>query len=276
MDKETELLSRLAANHLHLAQFEPLRAILTSLRTKNPDLALAVLQTIVSNSGRFDNLLWSQSCPNPSLLTFLSTLELLQFNNPTSHTWRFDSVMLRLRVEFLLLIQLLIDRATESLRKNVDLDKFEKEEEEESGVEESSGGRKEEEEVVEEGYLGNFEGLKDESGELGVLDKVLEFGVKRLKGDVDLDGNEVEGRESGERSGLGGVVEIDEAEMMSLRKVILDNANVFDALCSNVERQMKGMEVENENSGLEITLRGKSVREWRKRRRRRGVSRCLV
>ncbi|XP_034920616.1 uncharacterized protein [Populus alba] len=256
MDKETDLLSRLAANHLHLAQFEPLRAILTSLRTKNPDLAFAILQTIVSNSGRFDNILWSQSCPNPSLLTFLSTLELLQLNNPTSHTWRFDSVTLRLRVEFLLLIQLLIDRVTESLRKNVDLDRFEKEEGE-IGVGESSGGRGEgEEEEEEEGFLDNFEVLKDGSGELEVLDKVLEFGVKRLKGDVDLDGNEVGGSGRGEGSSSGGVVAIEEGEMMCLRKVILDNADVFDALCWNVESQMKGMKVENENSGMEITVRG--------------------
>ncbi|OMO80016.1 hypothetical protein CCACVL1_13235 [Corchorus capsularis] len=34
MDKETELRSRLAANHLHLAQFEPLRAMLLTSRTK--------------------------------------------------------------------------------------------------------------------------------------------------------------------------------------------------------------------------------------------------
>lgn len=145
---------------------------------------------------------------------------------------------------------------TESLRKNVDLDRFEKEEGE-IGVGESSGGRGEGEEEEEEvGFLDNFEGLKDGSGELEVLDKVLEFGVKRLKGDVDLDGNEVGGSGRGEGSSSGGVVAIEEGEMMCLRKVILDNADVFDALCWNVESQMKGMKVENENSGMEITVRG--------------------
>ncbi|CAM8967442.1 unnamed protein product [Rhodiola kirilowii] len=51
MEKEIELLSRVAIDHLYLAQFEPFRAIIHSLRARNPDLALAILQTIVSNGG---------------------------------------------------------------------------------------------------------------------------------------------------------------------------------------------------------------------------------
>ncbi|CAM8961576.1 unnamed protein product [Rhodiola kirilowii] len=47
MEKEIELLSRVAIDHLYLAQFEPFRAIIHSLRARNPDLALAILQTIV-------------------------------------------------------------------------------------------------------------------------------------------------------------------------------------------------------------------------------------
>ncbi|GAV76003.1 hypothetical protein CFOL_v3_19478 [Cephalotus follicularis] len=115
MDKESDLLSRLAVNHLHLAQFEALRATLLSLRTKNPDLALAILQTIVAHSGRIPNILWSPSCPSPSLLTFLSTIELLQFNKATSSTWTFDSDTLRLRVDFLLLVQMLNDSVSQDM-----------------------------------------------------------------------------------------------------------------------------------------------------------------
>lgn len=109
MDNETEILSRLAANHLHLAQFEPLKATLLALRVRNPDLAHTILQTIVSKAGRFDNVLWSRSCSSPSLLAFLSTVELLRFENPTS-PWGFDSETLGLRADFLLMVQVLIDR----------------------------------------------------------------------------------------------------------------------------------------------------------------------
>ncbi|KAJ0232457.1 Zinc finger FYVE domain protein [Hirschfeldia incana] len=109
MDNETEILTRLAANHLHLAQFEPLKATLLALRVRNPDLAHTILQTIVSNAGRFDDVLWSRSCSSPSLLAFLSTIELLRFDNPAS-PWGFDSETLGLRADFLLMVQVLIDR----------------------------------------------------------------------------------------------------------------------------------------------------------------------
>ncbi|KAG5562644.1 hypothetical protein RHGRI_005388 [Rhododendron griersonianum] len=107
-DKDTELLARAAANHLYLAQFEPFRATLLSLRARNPDLARAILQTLVSLNGRLDNIIWSpHSCPSPSLLAYLSTLELLQFNHDdaVSSPWSFDPDSLRLRVEFSLYVE---------------------------------------------------------------------------------------------------------------------------------------------------------------------------
>ncbi|CDP21567.1 unnamed protein product [Coffea canephora] len=58
-DKETEFLCKLTANHLFLAQFEPLRATLRSLRVRNPELARSILQTIVPKGGRFDSVLRS-------------------------------------------------------------------------------------------------------------------------------------------------------------------------------------------------------------------------
>lgn len=112
MGKETEILCRLAANHLHLAQFEPLRGILIALRTRNRDLARQILQTIVARSGQFPNIAWSSSCSSPALLTYLSTLELLQLDDASS-AWNFDSESLRLRAEFLLLVQHLIDVVSE-------------------------------------------------------------------------------------------------------------------------------------------------------------------
>ncbi|KAJ9183451.1 hypothetical protein P3X46_007302 [Hevea brasiliensis] len=223
MDKETELLSRLAANHLHLSQFEPLRATLLALRSKNPDLALAILQSIVANSGRFENILWSpSSCPSPSLLTYLSTLELLQYSNSTSQAWSFDPVILRLRAEFLLLVQVLSDMVTELLGRT------------------------------------RSEDLKDVASELGgclrVLDKVLELGVKRLKPDVGADANDAVKEEQGsDRRADSTVYSIEEGEIMCLKRVILDHSDVFEALCWNIQQQLKGDDVEN--SGLALTVR---------------------
>ncbi|KAG7572251.1 hypothetical protein ISN44_As09g006230 [Arabidopsis suecica] len=190
MDSETEILSRLAANHLHLAQFEPLKATLLALRVRNPDLALTILQTIVSNAGRFDNVLWSRSCPSPSLLSFLSTIELLRFESPTS-PWGFDSETLSLRADFLLMVQVLIDRVTERIK-------------EDQESEDENGG------------LGNC---------LRVLQGVLELGVERLKFDVDTSSSE-------------GSNKIEEDAVVSLRSIVLDYSDVFDALCCNIQRQL--------------------------------------
>jgi len=230
MDKETQILSRLAANHLHLAQFEPLRAVLLALRARNPGLALAVLQTIVARSGRSENILWSPSCPSPPLLTYLSTLELLQFDNASS-AWNFDPETLRLRAEFLLLVQHLIDRVSESLRKNFDFESIEKD----ALIE--SEGLEERAEVLDKG-----EDLRDADGDLDdcvrVLDKVLELGVKRLVPDVVADDNDrIESWVSSD------AVSIEEGKLVCLRRVILDYADVFDALCWNIQRQVRGWEV---------------------------------
>lgn len=211
MDKETEILSRLAANHLHLAQFEPLKATLLALRVRNPDLALTILQTIVSNAGIFENVLRSRSCPSASLLAFLSTIELLRFENPTS-PWGFDSETLSLRADFLLMVQVLIDRVTERIR-------------EAQGVElESESGEVEEKsnEELEE---------RDENGGLRncvrVLQGFLELGVERLKFDVDT-------------SRRGGSYKIEEETVVSLRSIVLDYSDVFEALCCNIKRQLMG------------------------------------
>ncbi|CAJ1973780.1 unnamed protein product [Sphenostylis stenocarpa] len=191
MGRETEILSRLAANHLHLAQFEPLRGVLLALRARNRDFARDILQTIVARSGRVPNVAWSSSCSSPALLTFLSTLELLQLDNASS-AWNFDSEMLRLRAEFLLLVQDLIDRLPQGDRE-----------------------------------LGNCR---------RVLDRVLELGVKWLR--VDGDGSE-------------SVTVVEEGELVSLRKLILDHARVFDALCGNIHRQIRHWDCEDSGEGSE-------------------------
>lgn len=196
MSKETEILSRLAANHLHLAQLEPLRAVLLALRTRDRDLARDILQTIVARSGRFPNILWSPSCPSPALLTYLSTIELLQFDDNASSPWNSDPETLRLRAEFQLLVQNLID-------------------------------------------------LRDEDDDelercTRVLNGVLELGVKRLKVNADVDAAAVES-----------VASVEEGELMCLKRLILDHAGIFDALCGNIHRQIR--EWECEDPGVELS-----------------------
>ncbi|BAT78232.1 hypothetical protein LR48_Vigan04g211500 [Vigna angularis] len=193
MGRETEILSRLAANHLHLAQFEPLRGVLLALRARNRDLARDILQTIVARSGRVPNVAWSSSCSSPALLTFLSTQELLQLDNASS-AWNFDSETLRLRADFLLLVQDLIDLLPEG-----------------------------------DGELGNCR---------GVLDKLLELGAKWLRVDGD-----------GEIDGSVSVTVIEEGELASVRKLILDHERVFDSLCGNIHRQIRHWECEDSGEG---------------------------
>lgn len=252
MDKETEILSRLAANHLFLGQFEPLRAIIIALRARNPGLALAVLQTIVAQSGRFDNILWSQSCPSPALLTYLSTVELLQFDNASS-AWRFDPETLRLRAEFLLLVQNLIDRVSESLRKNFDLESIEKEKD---GLGESDS-YEERAELLDKSE-DTSKDLRDASGELDscvrVLDRVLELGVSRLKPDSVVEVSAAENDVGSDSNQSASFLSIEEGELMCLRSVVWEYADVFDALCWNIQRQVRGWE-RYDSSGLAITVR---------------------
>ncbi|XP_061346174.1 uncharacterized protein LOC133291864 [Gastrolobium bilobum] len=210
MGKETEILCRLAANHLHLAQFEPLRGVLLALRTRNRDLAREILQTIVARSGRFRNIAWSHSCSSPALLTYLSTLELLQLDNASS-AWNFDQDTLRLRAEFLLLVQDLIDLVLQ-------------------GSEEEQPGS-----------LGKCK---------RVLDGVLELGVKRLRVDEDVDGE----IERSENWTTASVASVEEGELMSLRKLILDHADIFDALCVNIHLQIRHWE--GDDPGLAIAVKG--------------------
>ncbi|KAK4420008.1 hypothetical protein Salat_2413700 [Sesamum alatum] len=217
-DKDTELLSKVTANHLFLGQFEPFRATLRSLRARSPDLARTILQTIVSQGGRMgvpDPVHWSDSCPSPAILTFLCTLELLQFPDPTMNIWSFDPNMLKLRSEFLLYVHIASSRVLENVK---------------------DGENMEGDENFEEGSVNNEQ--------LKVLERVSEVGLSRLRPDlIDL-----EEMEDGVARGL------DEGELMKLRGVILENSDIFDVLCVNIGEQLG--HIENDDSGgLAIALR---------------------
>ncbi|XP_057524069.1 uncharacterized protein LOC130803870 isoform X3 [Amaranthus tricolor] len=214
LDKDTTLLSKVAANHLFLTQFEAFRATILSLRHRNPNLALSILQTIVINGGHFSNIIYSINCSSPALLTWLSSLELFQFENSTS-IWSnscSSADFLRLRVEFLLYIQMVISRVSESVDR--------------VGVEEE---------------------LKELKSSLRLLDEVMESGFRRLKEDsvISLNDDRVN------------VVIVKEEELGCLRKVILENADIFMSLCENIQGQV-GVELEHDDDELAITLRRES------------------
>ncbi|KAK4796426.1 hypothetical protein SAY86_028752 [Trapa natans] len=223
MDEETELLIRLAANHLYLAQFEPLRAVLLTLRAKNPGLSRSFLQTIVANSGRFEKVLWSRACSTPTHLTYLSALELLQHDDACS-LWSFGSDTLRLRVEFLLYVQILFDGVSDRIR-SVPSTNEEKSEE--------------------------FGHVSDELNRCRqVLGQLMELGVRRLKADVAKDGGS--GNLGGDDREKTVVVSIGESELTCLREVVGQHADILDALCFNVKQQLQSCAVDD--SGLALTL----------------------
>ncbi|XP_075107825.1 uncharacterized protein LOC107781681 [Nicotiana tabacum] len=229
-DKDTELLCKVSANHLFLAQFEPFRATLRSLRARNPELSRAILQTIVAHGGRLDSIIWSRSCSSPALLAFLCTIELLHFNEPTSQLWSFDAATLKLRAEFCLYLQTVISRVSESISSS-----------------------KLDEEAVENVDLngdgsGINEDLKGLSESLRVLVKIADVGLRRLRPDlIEMDDTvESEGNS-------GGDIIVEEEEMTCLRKLFLENADIFDVLSLNIEKQVGW--VENEDSGMAITVR---------------------
>ncbi|CAH9122192.1 unnamed protein product [Cuscuta epithymum] len=228
-DKDTELLCRVTANHLFLAQFEPFRATLRSLRSRNPDIARAILQTIIAKGGRLDSILYSHSCPSPAFLSFLCTLELLEFNQPTSNLWSFDADTLKLRAEFFLYLQVVIVKILENCKKDKD----------------SEGGG---------GSAINHENFEYMRGELGgcltVLERISALALNRLRPDL------IETDDKGENEGTCGIdIMLEEEEIMSLGRVFLENDDVFQALCVNIQKQVSG--TDGENSAMAITSRTK-------------------
>lgn len=219
-DKDTELLSKATANHLFLGQFEPFRATLRSLRARSPDLARTILQTIVAQGGRLgtpDPVNWSDSCPSPAILTFLCTIELLQFPDATLNLWSFDPNMLKLRAEFLLYVHMISSRVVESVKGGVKIDVNEN---------------------IDEGYAKN--------DELRVLERLSEVGLNRLRPDLI-------GSEETEEWGPGGLGEDD---IVTLRGCILGNNDIFDVLCENIGEQVGRLENED-SGGLTVALRKK-------------------
>lgn len=124
---------------------------------------------------------------------------------------------------------MLIDRVVKRTRKDIDFDSFEKEKEK---------GELNETESFDEKVklLDKSEELGDVNSEFSdcvrVLDRFMELGVKRLKPNLNINENLNENVH----------VSIEEGELMCLRKVILEYADVFDALFWNIDKQVSGWE----------------------------------
>ena len=85
----------------------------------------------------------------------------------------------------------------------------------------------------------------DSDESLHVLEKLSDLGLNRLRPDL------IHVVDEGE---IGGTcVVLEEEELMGLRRVILENAELFDVLCGNIQEQVRG--VGHDDSGLAITLR---------------------
>eukprot|EP00268_Persea_americana_P011356 TRINITY_DN1480_c0_g2_i5.p1 TRINITY_DN1480_c0_g2~~TRINITY_DN1480_c0_g2_i5.p1 ORF type:complete len:2512 (+),score=535.90 TRINITY_DN1480_c0_g2_i5:141-7676(+) len=234
MDKDIQLLSRVVVNHLFLSQFEAFRASLLSLYKRNPSLALSILQTVVAGADRFQGILWSASCPSPSHLAWLSSLELLRFDD-VSATWNLDPEILRLKVEFLLLVQIVSSRVSEDLRRFLDLESIEKEE----GFDGDFESRPED--------LADGTNLAETSGGAGLdsvnlLDRISDLGFRRLKEDIADDVAQSDP-----------VFSFTDTELKCLRKVFLDQQEILDALCLNIQKQLSWSDPFD--SGLAISMR---------------------
>ncbi|KAK6927422.1 hypothetical protein RJ641_006013 [Dillenia turbinata] len=231
MDKETTLLTRLAANHLFLAQFEPFRAIILTLQSKHPSLALSIIQTILFNGGRFDGILWSPSCPSPTLLTFLTSHLLLSLPSHPS----LDQFTLFTKSEFLLYIHTISSKVSGVKIFDDPIDEFGENSEKIDDPVDRFVGR-----------VDNCEVL------VRILERIWELGLRRLRLELDVSVDNV--NDGGNVLVLGrGVLE--ECELECLRKAMVEYADVFEALCWNIEKQVKWWRDRRDNSGLAITVR---------------------
>lgn len=243
MEKEIHLLSRVVANHLFLSQFEAFRATLLSLRKRNPALAQSIFQTVVSEAGRFDGVLWSSSCPSPFHLTWLSALDLLSFDDPSA-IWNLDPELFRLKVEFLLLVQIVSSRVSEDPHRFIDMEVIAREGSLDGDFESRP------EDLAAGADLAEPSGSSASLDAVHLLDRILNFGLRRLRGDIVDD---------------TGPVDFDfsftDAELKCLRKVFLDQREILDALCWNIQKQINWNDPFDHGLAISVRKEGKERSE---------------
>lgn len=132
---------------------------------------------------------------------------------------------------------MLIDRVVERTRKDIDFDSFEKEKGKDELNESESESFDEKVKLLEK--IEELGHMNREFGDcVGVLDRFRELGVKRLKPNVNINVNVNDNDVDNEN--VNALIE--EGELMCLRKVIFEYADVFDALCWNIDKQVRGWE----------------------------------
>jgi hypothetical protein len=112
--KQERLLSRVIVNNLFLSQFEPFRALLSTLNDVNSTLAFGILIAVVKAGGQIRNVLWSRSVSSASHLAWLclGELTMLQSKHRSPYQevralWILDPRLIFDNVEFLLFVELL-------------------------------------------------------------------------------------------------------------------------------------------------------------------------
>lgn len=233
MEKDIKLLSTVIANHLFLSQFEAFRALILSLRSRNPALSLGILHTVVSRAGRFPGILWSPSCPSPSHLTFLCALELLatlhHLPQPFPYPYDLDPDLLRLKVEFLLLVQFASFRLSHDLRSSFVQLQIIPNEEENAALGVEAGDFESRPEDLARGMAAELSTSGSDSA--AVLERILDLGVRRLREDLTED-------EGVSAASAASAFEFTDRELQWLRKVFLEQAEFFDVLCCNIQKQL--------------------------------------
>lgn len=221
IDKDQQLLVRATVNYLFLAQFETFRASLVSLQRRNPAIALAILQTIVEKGGRLEGIAWSSCTSSPAQLTWLSHAELLGLGSSSAASgdpiWNLDPEAFKLKVEFILLIDLIKSSFSSPPETLIKVPKLE------------DGGKSVNDETGEEEAIESPSG-RDESFQkiaTKLCDSVSSHGLQSLQRDIFKLNFDAEGLNES----------LTEAEIKCLRRISRDHPYFIDALCDNIRRQ---------------------------------------
>lgn len=156
---------------------------------------------------------------------------LLEFDDASS-IWNLDPDLFKLKVEFLLLLQLVSTRVSENTRRVVDLDSIDKED--------FSGSNESFEEYRPEDFVSSSDYLVDS---VNILDRISELGLRRLRRDivsvvVESDAESVD--------------VIKDEELQCLKNLYLEQVDVFYAICINIHKQVHWFD--QDESGLAITV----------------------
>ncbi|KAM6549289.1 hypothetical protein CsatB_020965 [Cannabis sativa] len=139
------------------------------------------------------------------------------------------------------------------MRRNFDLECIGTKERENDGLGESESFEKRAELLKKsEDKIDDLRASRGErENSVGVLDRIFELGVKRLKVDAVVGDDDANHDNRTQNPKVATIIE--EGDLVCLRKVIWVYADVFDALCLNIQRQIRGGWEGYDPSDLAIT-----------------------